>query len=135
MATKSSSSELVATRLKISAFTKVSFRKDQGLFARRQWKEAIDRVILLPDDDPKAFFVYQCWLYGGVVDMSRVPHGFQYKTLVQSYILGDKLLDDNFKDCVISSIMERLRRSRVFNIKLTSLVFDNNPAGAPIWHL
>lgn len=67
--------------------------------------------------------------------MIRVPHISVYETLVRAYIFGDKMLDDDFKDCIISSIMGCLRFGRIFNVQLISLVIDNTPAGAPIRRL
>ncbi|KAF2766497.1 hypothetical protein EJ03DRAFT_376898 [Teratosphaeria nubilosa] len=86
-----------------SEFVRMALDKD--------WKEAGERVIPLPDD-------LQCLKHtkGGCI-------GNAYSC----YILGEKILDPAFKDAVIDTIIDLLRKTRVFNTGLADMVYNNTP--------
>lgn len=112
-----------------------------------EWKEAQERTIPLPEDDPNVFSVYQHYLYSGLVHtrynntLSKKDDGTlskkddEYRMLVQAYILGEKIMDQDFKDSVTDAIIEKLRSVRRFDTSLTSLVFDNTPSTSPLRRL
>lgn len=106
------------------------------LALRGEWKEARERTIPLPDDDPDLFAVYQQWLYSGLIhtlcDNAVSEGGDEYEILVNAYILGEKIIDQEFKDSVADAIIEKLRSSRRFDTTLTNLVFDNTPPESPL---
>ena len=106
------------------------------LALRGEWKEAQERTIPLPEDDPKVFSVYQQWLYGGLIhtryDNTRSKTDDEYEILVKAYILGEKIMDQDFKDSIANAIVEKLRLLRRFDTGLTSLVFDNTPSASPL---
>jgi len=109
------------------------------LALRGNWQEAQERAIPLPDDDPDVFSVYQQWLYVGLIHtrgndaLSQTDD--EYRTLVKAYILGEKIMDHNFKDSIADAIVEKLRCMRRFDTGLTNLVFDNTPSTSPLRRL
>lgn len=109
------------------------------LALRGQWKEAQERTINLPEDDPDVFSVYQQWLYGGLIhtccDNSFSRTDDEYETLAKAYILGEKFMDHDFKDAVTDAIVDKLRSLRRFDTGLTTLVFNNTPSGSTLRRL
>ena len=110
------------------------------LALRGEWKEAQERTIKLPEDDPAIFSVYQQWLYGGLIrtccgnSFSRCADD-EYETLVKAYILGEKFMDNDFKDAAIDAIVDKLSSIRRFDTRLTTLVFNNTPSESPLRRL
>jgi hypothetical protein len=109
------------------------------LALRGEWKEARERTIPLPEDDPDVFSVYQQFLYGGLIYTSykNAPSrpDDEYKVLVKAYILGEKIMDQEFKDSIVDAIIEKLRTLRRFDTQLTDLVSDNTPFASPLRRL
>jgi hypothetical protein len=106
---------------------------------RGDWREAKERIIPLPDDDPEVFSVCQQWLYGGLIhtrdDGTPSEADDEYSTLVKAYILGEKIMDANFTDSIADAIIEKLRSMRCFDTGLTDLVFDNTLPTSPLRRL
>lgn len=98
------------------------------------WKTAKDRMIPLPDDEPGIFGIYQTWLYAHSIPTDYASDD-EDKTLVEAYILGDKLRDINFKDAVADCVMKRLRTTKAFDLRLTNLVYDNTLENSPLRRL
>lgn len=105
---------------------------------RGDWKEARERVIPLPDDDPASFGLYASYLY-----FHRIPSDtfgtaekdVEYQLLVRAYILGERFMDTHFQDAVIDSIIQKLRLTKLFDIRLTNVVYDNTPPDSPLRRL
>ena len=113
-----------------SDFVRLAISKD--------WKEAKDRIIPLPDDDPDTFELYQKWLYAGHIytanpDPEKTAK--EYERLVKAYLLGEKLIDTVFKDVIIDCIISKLRSTGVFDPRLTNLVYDNTPLNSALSRL
>lgn len=98
------------------------------LALRHDWKEAQERCINMPDDDVAAFQTYQSWLYSGAL-FTRPSMGArsddEYGVLVRAYLLGQKLMDSDFKDTIIDAIVNKLITTGLFDIRQTSAVYDN----------
>lgn len=109
------------------------------LALRGEWKEANDRVITLPDDEPDVFSIYQEWLYSGLIHTRGSEKGLEndpeHELLVKAFVLGEKIIDPEFKDCVLDAIIEKLREDKCINLYLTKLVFDNTPSASPLRRL
>ena len=109
------------------------------LALRGDWQEARERTIPIPDDDPDIFSVYQQWLYVGFIHTCSntvfTQPDDEYTTLVKAYILGEKVMDHNFKDSIADAIVEKLHIMRRFDTGLTTLVFDNTPSTSPLRRL
>ena len=92
------------------------------LALRGDWKEAQERTIPLPEDDPNIFSVYQRWLYAGLVhtrpNSTASKTDDEYSMLVKAYILGEKIMDSNFKDSIADAIIEKLRLTHKFDTGL-----------------
>lgn len=91
----------------------------------------------MPDDEPHILGLYQQWLYSGCItsdDRGSTPKekAKEYERLVKCYILGEKLLDSIFKDCIIDTIMSLLMTTHLFDPSLTNLVYDCTPPASPL---
>jgi hypothetical protein len=102
-------------------------------------KEAKEGFIPLPEDNPDVFAIYQQWLYGGRICTSTVDFDAgtmdEYELLVHAYILGEKLVDVGFKDCITDAIIEKLFTQAQFSLGLTGEVFKNTPSHSPLRRL
>jgi len=108
------------------------------LALRHDWKEAQERCISMPEDDPTAFQAYQLWLYSGILFTEPVMDtetDDEYGILVRSYLLGQKLMDSDFKDMVIDAIVAKLLATGLFDIRLTGAVYENTPSTSPLRRL
>ena len=101
------------------------------------WQEAKSRVIPLPDDDPKTFEIYQAWLYDRKIYTDRWIVGFtgldtEPRRLLKAWILGDKLLDTNFKDALMDALIGRLSDTEAFAAfrAATSFIYTRTPDGS-----
>ena len=105
----------------------------------KDWKEAKDRMIPLPDDNPEVFELLQDWLYSRTITSKNTTHSekdaSEYKLLVSAYILGDKFGIVDFKDAVIDCIIVKLRFTGRFDPRLTNLVYDNTTEKSPLRRL
>lgn len=87
-----------------------------------RWKESRETKVHLPDQDPIAFSIYLNWLYGGFVALLQDGEeivtwmdeegkqleypGDRFKRLIQSYILGAYIQDDEFCNSIVNSYFE-----------------------------
>ncbi|KAK5120435.1 hypothetical protein LTR85_006374 [Meristemomyces frigidus] len=77
---------------------------------KQEWREGRRRVLDLCDENPKTFNIYLNWLYrkklviGYTEDQNAVEHS-KWSCLVNAYILGDKLIDPDFKDVVTDAMV------------------------------
>ncbi|PPJ52863.1 hypothetical protein CBER1_11312 [Cercospora berteroae] len=99
------------------------------------WREAKAGVISLPDDDPKTFEVYQAWLYDRKIYTDLWVDGIHDKEsrqLMNAWVLGDKLLDTDFKDALMDALVGRLRDTQAFaGLRLaTSFIYSKTPDGS-----
>jgi hypothetical protein len=62
------------------------------------------RTITLSDDDPAAFSLYVTWLYSGKLPILPEPEEHElpkeYSTLAYAYVLGERLMDNGFKNVI-----------------------------------
>lgn len=112
---------------------------------KKEWKEGQERTINLPEIRPEVFNVYLNWLVTGklhVHDQSEVtPEHRQTKTrLVEAYLLGDKILDVDYKEKVCDALAEDsliLRNAQlwVMGTRARRRLYEDTPAGAPVRRL
>ncbi|KAF2177423.1 hypothetical protein K469DRAFT_677454 [Zopfia rhizophila CBS 207.26] len=73
------------------------------------------RVIELPDDDMAAFDLYVQWLYSKKLPIIPDEKGSspydEYQTLAHAYVLGEELMDIDFKNAVMDSYVLYARGS------------------------
>ncbi|PYI27437.1 hypothetical protein BP00DRAFT_450283 [Aspergillus indologenus CBS 114.80] len=67
------------------------------------WKEGRRRTVRLPDVDPGTFGEYSSWLYHSTYNPSS-----EFKGLVKTYILADRLMANEFGNQLINAIVTRL---------------------------
>ena len=104
----------------------------------KEWKEAKERTIPLPDEESATFELYQHWVYFNHIPMDGQPsadRGKHYNLLTKAYILGEKLLDPHFKDAIIDCLIERLRTTLTFDVRLTNLIYEHTPEKSPLRRL
>lgn len=86
-----------------------------------EWKEALNRTVEMPSDDPDVFAVYMHWLYCGTIPIlyHKERHSIkgdeffssaEHYALVKAYILGDKILDPRFQNAIIDAIAEKVNK-------------------------
>ena len=76
------------------------------------WKESEERSVSLPEEDPKTFQLYLHWLYCKTLPVkSDSIRNTELVKLAKAYVLGDRLLDLDFKDKVIDAIIDKSRSS------------------------
>jgi hypothetical protein len=68
------------------------------------------RIIELPVDSPKTIGLYVYWVYTGKLlagrNKPREDSTLTYMDLVDSYILGDRILDTKFQNSAIDAVIE-----------------------------
>lgn len=67
------------------------------------FREAYDKIVILPDDDPDAFGRFVPWLYTGSYTRSGAEPLLQ---CAKTWILGDKLGATAFKNLVIETLLD-----------------------------
>ncbi|CAK1360416.1 hypothetical protein CB0940_06468 [Cercospora beticola] len=73
-----------------------------------QWKEAQERKITLPEDNPDVVDVYVQWLYGDTVKDALTktlggPRRFRSAVWAVAYLFGDKIQDRPFSNAVMEA--------------------------------
>lgn len=111
-----------------------------ALALKREWKEAQQRTIPLPDDEPDVFKLYKKWIYYcRIFSMNGTAANQQgdgeYCLLVKAYILGEKLVDNHFKDAIIDCIIDKLRSTAMFDLRLTNPIYNHTPETSPLRRL
>ena len=105
----------------------------------KDWKEAKEGLVRFPEDSIEAFGIYHHFLYTGRV-LSKDPNSHagspqEYERLVQAYILGDKLMDGDYKDIIIDCIVHKLNETCTFDPNLTTLVYESTASHSPLRRL
>lgn len=95
-----------------------------------EWKEARDRIIDLPTHDPEVFGIYIHWIYSRQI---AIPVSSSDSTtlcqFLDSYILGDMLLDGDFRDAVLDALAQwKLALSRSW----LSYIYENTKEKDPL---
>lgn len=107
-----------------------------------EWKEALNRTVEMPSDDPDVFAVYMHWLYCGTIPIlyHKERHSIkgdeffssaEHYALVKAYILGDKILDPRFQNAIIDAIAEKV--NKVNTIALVHMLSDMCTKTPEIW--
>ncbi|TKA24985.1 hypothetical protein B0A50_06083 [Salinomyces thailandicus] len=100
----------------------------------QKWGQGEDKVVLLPDDSPSLFADYLSWLYWG--HWSRGAGGLPqvFAVLGQLYVLGEKLLDDEFQNAVMDKMSQagggRFVRSGPLS-EFVDILYAGTPAQSP----
>jgi hypothetical protein len=74
------------------------------------WQESEKRTVRLEEDEPDLFGIYLNWLYCRTLPTRE--HHWDYTEIFQlakAYVLGDRLQDGDFTDCVIDAFIETFK--------------------------
>jgi hypothetical protein len=91
----------------------------------RDWKEALEKRVMLPETEVRVFEGYLQWLYTGDI---AVAHG-SFHEEVEFYILGDFLHDIKFRNTVLESLIARCHEETLVpSAPLVQFAWDNTPS-------
>lgn len=112
------------------------------------WKEATERRVELPEDDPDVFTIYVSWLYWNQIPTIPTCESGQddseFLHLIQTYIFGDKIQDMAFQNTIVDAIIEKNRDSvrqglpskqSIPSPACVRLAYDNTLSGSPLRRL
>lgn len=108
------------------------------------WKEAEQRCVHLPEEEPKIFDIYMHWLCRGALPVplhEMSPEDYDIDPLddqlhllyAKAYVLGDRMQAGDFMDVVIDKIIDLLRRQikderqEFVPLHVVRYVYDNTP--------
>ncbi|CBX98424.1 hypothetical protein IAQ61_010516 [Plenodomus lingam] len=108
------------------------------------WKEALERHVVLPEDDPSTFKKYIHLLYTG--KLAIIPNltpsietiGEEFDALAHLYVLAEKLLDTETKKTVLKAMLAASRVPRldgtIFSPGFTTIeiIYEGTSAGSPM---
>lgn len=87
-----------------------------GNALRHDWKEAQERIVKLPETHPDHFDLYVQWIYSHQLHFQPSPESgviqSEIARLLRAYVLGQYLLDGDFRDAVIGDMIKRIRIAR-----------------------
>ncbi|KAK5133256.1 hypothetical protein LTR08_007990 [Meristemomyces frigidus] len=90
---------------------------------KREWRQGCKRVVDLPDHNCEIFNLYVNWLYSGRLPVQHIEESNlmnnndkQYHNLFKAYVLGDALLDSDFKDAVVDAIVNEMHIQHQGNV-------------------
>lgn len=80
---------------------------------KQEWEEGKKRTVCLPDDNPDLVYAYVQWVYAGKVFAKTKDDDDEptFTPLAKQHALGEKLLDDNFQDCVLNEMISLTREN------------------------
>lgn len=110
------------------------------------WQEGQNGIVDLPASEPAAFNAFVQFVYTGAI-FSQVTtdqqHSFvanigcdpEWEHLARCYVLGETLLAANFKDAVITAIIEKSTATATFPSGLAKYVYANTYDGSKLRRL
>jgi len=103
----------------------------------REWKEAEDRAVKLPEHTPEAFEIYLRWVYAHrilqpspIVSLDNIL--VNVHNLSRAYVLGDVLLDPDFKDAIIDALSILCAANTWIPFNEAKYLYENTQKGALI---
>lgn len=101
------------------------------------WKEAKERVVRLPEDDPEIFGLYLHYVYTVTFAVQPDPLPHQYNCdqallrLGKSYVLAEKLQDIDTKNNVLKTMAKSFTKCKIDIKKLTTIFYTGTPSTSP----
>lgn len=87
------------------------------------------------DVDVAAFRLYAEWVYSGRIQ-KRAPgvnsEDVDFSSMGQAYILGEKLLDKNFKNAIVDLLLQTIVTHGKMDLTLPTLIFNETSNTAPL---
>lgn len=104
----------------------------------RDWKEATEHEVKLPEHTPNFFEVYSRWAYSNritvnkldVIQEARIAY---CSILCRAYILGDTLQDTDFKDAIIDVLVSYTDTAHWACLHEAKYIYGNTMYNAPLW--
>jgi len=109
-----------------------------------EWTGPTRRPIDLSDERPDVFYLYVQWLYNGKIAVKTMPSSdsdtevrkhetVNYHSLIQSYILGEKLMDTTFQNSVLKCLIECVKQEDNFPSDPTvKLAYERTTKHSPL---
>lgn len=100
---------------------------------RHAQKESVIECKL--DVDVAAFRLYTEWVYSGHIQrgvLSVNAEDIDFSSIGEAYILGEKLLDQNFKNAIVNLLLQTIAAQGKMDLTLPTLVFKETSASAPL---
>ncbi|KAI4922003.1 hypothetical protein J4E90_000431 [Alternaria incomplexa] len=109
-----------------------------------EWTAPTPRPIDLSDERPDIFYLYVQWLYNGKIAVEtmsssdsdaevRKHENVNFHSLIQSYILGEKLMDTTFQNSVLKCLIECVKQEDNFPSDLTvKLAYERTTKHSPL---
>jgi hypothetical protein len=110
----------------------------------REWKEAAEKVVKLPDDDPEVFAIYLHHLYTGELAVKPEEQYYAaddyvktYQDFAHLYVFAEKVQDIGTKNAVIRAMLDagRIVLPNRANIcpgsNIIRIIYKGTPAGCP----
>lgn len=102
----------------------------------RDWKEAREKRVMLPDTKVEVFEGYLQWLYTGQITITNPDT--DYLELVTLYIIGDFLDDVAFRNATLEGMISFFDEGTGVSLpgaKATQLAWDKTPSNSPLRQL
>lgn len=99
---------------------------------RNHWKEAEERLVKLPSDDPEAFRFYVGWMYFHNISTDSGSESKSLLKLVHAYVLGDILQDGDFRDAMIDSIKSQADAKGIHLRTYMKEIYNNTKEDDPL---
>ena len=111
---------------------------------KSEWLEE-NGAVKLPDHSAASFDIYVKWLYCRNISLSESndhddenddAHASDFGLLAAAFILGDALLDDAFKDAVISALLDKVRSAHWIGFfdsftEMAKMIYEATPTASP----
>ncbi|KAF2433753.1 hypothetical protein EJ08DRAFT_566670, partial [Tothia fuscella] len=95
------------------------------------WKEADERCVKLPKDDPGLVQMYLHWVYSSKIAIDKDSYD-EDMALARLYVLEDKLQDDRFKDAISDALTFQNENVAAVTPEAVHYIYENTLAGSKI---
>jgi hypothetical protein len=101
------------------------------------WKEKNERMVQLPTAQPAAFSMYLDFIHSDCICLELEDESLVDPTLTlgPAYVLGDILLDHDFRDAIVDAIIHHATHKNQHPFELHQYVFENTPSDWPLQKL
>lgn len=100
------------------------------------FKEAEERAVKMPEDDPELFKIFAAFTYSGAIHCSKpgdamIDHIAQHGRLAKLWILAEKMRACEFKDAIVDAMVDRVKCTGKCSAALHKTIYANSfgPSG------
>ena len=99
-----------------------------------EWKRYDNPSVDLHDEDVETFNIYPHWLYAGKID--PILSGEHVSTwLAKAYVLGERLMDGAFQNCISDGSMSRAKRGIYPLCSVVNIIYEGTCSPSPVRRL